>query len=54
MLCYKFPPETTQNPRWGEAVSLTYTHPQHNIKMTFLPTDFTQVNLPLKTRHFFK
>jgi hypothetical protein len=28
----------------------TYTHPQHNIKMAFLPTDFTQVNFKLNQK----
>ena len=31
----------------GEPVELTYSHPEHNIQMKFLPTDFTQVNFEL-------
>ena len=34
----------------GEAVILTYSHPQHNIEMAFLPTDFTQVNFKLNQK----
>ncbi|SSC07290.1 23S rRNA (Uracil-5-) -methyltransferase RumA [bacterium endosymbiont of Bathymodiolus sp. 5 South] len=39
----------TVKPLW-KAVSLTYTHLQHNIKMAFLPTDFTQVNFKLNQK----
>lgn len=34
----------------GEAVTLTYSHPQHNIEMAFLPTDFTQVNFKINQK----
>lgn len=30
-----------------KAVELTYSHPQHQVLMRFLPTDFTQVNFEL-------
>ena len=33
-----------------KAVELTYTHPDHNIEMEFLPTDFTQVNFKLNQK----
>ena len=33
-----------------EAVSLNYSLPDHDIKMTFLPTDFTQVNFELNQK----
>jgi 23S rRNA (uracil1939-C5)-methyltransferase len=31
-------------------VELTYSHPDHHITMTFLPTDFTQVNFKLNQK----
>jgi 23S rRNA (uracil1939-C5)-methyltransferase len=31
-------------------VNLTYSHPEHNIEMAFLPTDFTQVNFKLNQK----
>ncbi|VVH66847.1 23S rRNA (Uracil-5-) -methyltransferase RumA (EC [uncultured Gammaproteobacteria bacterium] len=31
-------------------VDLTYSHPEHNIEMAFLPTDFTQVNFKLNQK----
>ena len=34
----------------SEAVSLNYSLPDHDIKMTFLPTDFTQVNFELNQK----
>jgi len=34
----------------NEAASLTYSLPDHDIKMTFLPTDFTQVNFELNRK----
>ncbi|CAC9555465.1 23S rRNA (uracil(1939)-C(5))-methyltransferase (EC 2.1.1.190) [uncultured Gammaproteobacteria bacterium] len=34
----------------GESVVLTYSHPNHNIEMAFLPTDFTQVNFKLNQK----
>jgi 23S rRNA (uracil1939-C5)-methyltransferase len=34
----------------SEAVSLNYSLPDHDIKMTFLPTDFTQVNFELNRK----
>lgn len=34
----------------NEACVLTYSLPQHNIEMTFLPTDFTQVNFALNQK----
>ncbi|MBE8190121.1 MAG: 23S rRNA (uracil(1939)-C(5))-methyltransferase RlmD [Candidatus Thioglobus sp.] len=34
----------------NQAVSLSYSHPKHNIKMEFLPTDFTQVNFKLNQK----
>ena len=34
----------------NEAVSLSYSLPDHNIKMSFLPTDFTQVNFELNQK----
>ncbi len=33
-----------------ESVSLTYALPDHNIEMTFLPNDFTQVNFALNQK----
>jgi len=34
----------------SEAVSLNYSLPDHDLKMTFLPTDFTQVNFELNQK----
>jgi 23S rRNA (uracil1939-C5)-methyltransferase len=31
----------------SESKTLIYTHPEHSIKMVFLPTDFTQINFSL-------
>ncbi|EEZ80308.1 MAG: RNA methyltransferase [uncultured Candidatus Thioglobus sp.] len=33
-----------------KSVVLTYSHPNHNIEMEFLPTDFTQVNFKLNQK----
>lgn len=33
-----------------DPVALTYSHPDHNIVMDFLPTDFTQVNFKLNQK----
>ncbi|SEH82236.1 TrmA family RNA methyltransferase [Bathymodiolus azoricus thioautotrophic gill symbiont] len=33
-----------------KSVNLTYSHPEHNIEMAFLPTDFTQVNFKLNQK----
>ena len=33
-----------------EAIKLTYSIPDHNIKMTFLPNDFTQVNFDINQK----
>lgn len=34
----------------GAEVSLSYSHPKHNIKLEFLPFDFTQVNFNLNQK----
>jgi len=34
----------------NKSVVLTYSHPNHNIEMEFLPTDFTQVNFKLNQK----
>lgn len=34
----------------GSSVELTYSHPEHDIKMAFLPSDFTQVNFKLNQK----
>ncbi len=34
----------------GRAVNLTYSHPEHNIEIMFLPNDFTQVNFQLNQK----
>lgn len=34
----------------GNSVELTYSHPEHDIEMAFLPSDFTQVNFKLNQK----
>ncbi len=34
----------------GKSTDLTYAHPEHNIEMAFLPSDFTQVNFELNQK----